>query len=152
MKKILYKSFVFAFLSTLFLIYPLSLSATVYEKQKTHNNATVLSEKVKTKQNFVQRVVQKIVQKRIEKVLKKQTRRNFEQEKPDQTVGLIALTFMFVGAVLLLLSSGIGFLFLFIALILSIIGLFTEEQPTYSRRTLLISLLLTFLYLILRGR
>lgn len=132
--------------SCLISLYPLSISAAVFQKQTTQNPTTIFEKKREIKQSFFQRFIQK----RIERVIKKQTKHNFEQEQPNQTVGLIALTFMFVGAILLLLSSAIGFLCLLIALILSVIGLITEEQPTYARRTLLISLLLTFLYLVLK--
>jgi hypothetical protein len=54
--------------------------------------------------------------------------------------------------VMLLAMSNIGFLLVLGALLLSIIGLVTEEKPIYSRRTLWISLLVITLYLVFRRK
>jgi Flp pilus assembly protein TadB len=147
-----FKLFISVLSSILFLMYPLSISATIYEKQKPQNSATVFEKKVKIKQSFFQRIAQKIVQRKIENALKKQSKHNFEQEQPNQTVGLLALAFMFVGAILLLLSSKIWILFILAGLILSVVGMITEEKPTYARRTFIVSLLLLLLYAVIGSR
>jgi uncharacterized membrane protein len=147
MKKNLFKSLLFSLLSIFFFLHPFSISAATHQKQAAENTKPVFEKKVKVKQSFFQKIAQKFIQKRIEKVLKKQAKRNFEQEQPDQTVGIIALMLMFVGVILLLLTSGIGLLFILVALILSIIGLITEERPIYARRTFWISLLFTLYFL-----
>jgi uncharacterized membrane protein len=147
MQKNLFKPFVFTLLSILFFAHPLSISAAVFQKQMTQKSTAIFEKKVKIKQTFFQRYIQK----RIEKVLKKQTEHNFEQEQTNQTIGIIALLLLFVGFVLLLASVGIGALLVFIALLLSIIGLITEENPIYARRTFWISLVLT-IYILARIR
>jgi hypothetical protein len=147
MLKNLFNPFVFTLLSILFFAQPLRISAAVYQKQITQNHISVFEKKEKTKQGFFQ----KFIRKRIEKALKKQSKHNFEQEQPNQTVGIIALLSLFVGFVLLLASVGIGALLVFIALLLSIIGLITEENPIYARRTFWISLILT-IYIFARIR
>jgi Flp pilus assembly protein TadB len=143
MQKNLFKPFAFTLLSILFFAHPLSISAAIFQKQMTQNPTTIFEKKREIKQSLFHRFIQK----RIEKALKKQAKRNYEQEQPNQTIGLIALIFMFVGGILLLLTSGIGFLFIIIALILSIIGLIIEDNPIYARRTFWISLLITLYFL-----
>jgi hypothetical protein len=143
----LFKLFPYVLLSILFFAHPLSISATVYQKKVTQIAEPTFEKKTKTKQGFVQKLIQRFIQKRIEKVLKKQAKRDFEQEQPNQTVGIIAFLMMFIGFVVLLAMSGIGFLLIFGALILSIIGLITEEKPIYSRRTFWISLVITIYFL-----
>lgn len=141
MQKNLFKVFTFALFTMLFLA-PLSISAAIYQKEANQNQATIFENKEKPKQSFFQ----KFVQKRVEKFFKKRIKKNFEQGEPSQTIGNIALLMLFVGVVLLLLMSGIGFLFVFAALILSIIGLIIEEKPTNARRTFWISLLITLYF------
>jgi Flp pilus assembly protein TadB len=142
MKKNLFNLFVFALVSLLFLTYPLSISAATQQRQVAENATPVFKKKLKIKQSFFQRFMQK----RIEKALKKQSKRNFEQEQPKQTLGLIAMSFMFVGVLLFLLTLKVGFVFIFIALILSIIALATEENPIYARRAFWVSALLSLYF------
>jgi hypothetical protein len=142
MNKTHFKHQILALFSCLLFLYPLSISAAIYQKQTNQNQMTFFENKLKTKQSFFQ----KILHKRIEKVIKKHINKNFEQERPNQTLGLIALIMLFVGVVLLLLTSGIGFLFIFSALILSIVGLATEESPTFARRSFWLSLLITLYF------
>jgi ElaB/YqjD/DUF883 family membrane-anchored ribosome-binding protein len=151
MKQNLFKSLLFSLLSIFFFLHPFNISAATHQKQAAENTKPVFEKKVKVKQSFFQKIAQKFIQKRIEKVLKKQSKRNFEQEQPNQTVGIIALLSLFIGFVLLLASVGIGALLVFIALLLSIIGLITEETPIYARRTFWISLVLT-IYILARIR
>jgi uncharacterized membrane protein len=142
MQKNLSKPFVFILLSILFFAQPLSVSAAIFQKQTTQKPTNVFEKKGRIKHGLFQ----KFIQKKIEKALKRQIKHNFEQEKPNQTVGLIALIFLFVGVILLLLTSGIGFLFVLIALILSIIALIIEESPIFARRSFWLSLLITLYF------
>ena len=143
MQKSNFKSLIITLLSCLIFIYPLSISAAIFQKQTTQNPTTVFEKKRELKQSLFQRFIQK----RIEKAIKRQTNRNFEQEQPNQTLGLIALIFMFVGVIFLLLQSGIGFLLIIVALILSIIGLILEDNSIYARRAFWFSLLITLYFL-----
>ena len=143
MKKNLFKSLNLVLFLILFFAQPLSISAAIFQKQTTQNPTTVFEKKRELKQSLFQRFIQK----RMGKALKRQTNRNFEQEQPNQTLGLIALIFMFVGVIFLLLQSGIGFLLIIVALILSIIGLILEDNPNHARRAFWISLLITLYFL-----
>jgi hypothetical protein len=143
----LFKSLHYVLLLVLCLSHPLSISAAVYQKLSVQNAAPTFEKKTKTKQGYVQKLIQRFIQKSIEKVLKKQAKHDFEQEQPNQTVGIIAFLMMFIGFVVLLAMSGIGYLLIMGALILSIIGLITEEKPIYARRTFWISLVITIYFL-----
>jgi ABC-type bacteriocin/lantibiotic exporter with double-glycine peptidase domain len=143
MKKNLFKSLTFILFSILFLAPLNSVSAAIYQKPVFQNTTAAFKQKKKIKQSFFQ----KFIQKRIEKAFEKQVKSDFEQEQPNQTVGIIAILSLFVGVVLLLASTGIGFLLIFAALLLSIIGLITEDKPTYSRRAFWISLFITIYFL-----
>jgi Flp pilus assembly protein TadB len=142
-EKKMFKSLIFVLLSIAIWGYPLSISAAIYQKQFAQKTSLVFEKKNKPKQSFLE----KFMQKRVGKILKKQTKQSPEEKKPQQPIGLIAMLFMFLGVIILLLGSKIGFLLNFIAFILSIISLIFEENPIYARRAFWFSLLICLYFL-----